>query len=507
VSRGLERLPLFVQLMALSAALMLVPGLHALATEHHLQARAFGYSAVLLAIVTALIGLATSARLPSESARSQLLALFAAYTVLPAILAVPFYEGQAVRGYFEAYFEMISALTTTGATLYDAPGLIDDSLHLWRGLVGWLGGFMSWVVAFAILAPLNLGGFEVVARGQGAGLRTGAPGGRPAETRGVASRVRRLAVRFAPVYGGATLALWGGQVALGETPFVAAVHAMSVLSTSGISPVGGLDAGLAGRAGEALLLVFYVFALTRLSFCWMVTADRPRDVLADPEMRVGLAVALLVPAVLMLRHWFGALDGGQEDLAAAGRAFWGALFTTVSFLTTTGFVSADWGATRGWSGLETPGTLLVGIALVGGGVATTAGGVKLLRVFALYRHGRRELDRLVHPSLVAGAGAGARRVPREGATIAWIFFMLFAVSVAATMLALAATGIDFARATVLAVAALSTTGPLAQFAGDAPISYAALPQPALAVLSAAMVLGRLETLALIALLNPEFWRR
>ena len=170
--------------------------------------------------------------------------------MLPAILAVPFYEGQAVRGYFEAYFEMISALTTTGATLYDAPGLIDDSLHLWRGLVGWLGGFMSWVVAFAILAPLNLGGFEVVARGQGAGAaRTGAPGG-------AACRDPRRCLPGAPARRPFRTGLRRGHAGALGRPGGARRDPLRgrpstrcpFCSTSGISPVGGLDAGLAGRA-------------------------------------------------------------------------------------------------------------------------------------------------------------------------------------------------------------------------------------------------------------------
>jgi trk system potassium uptake protein TrkH len=144
---------------------------------------------------------------------------------------------------------------------------------------------------------------------------------------------------------------------------------------------------------------------------------------------------------------------------------------------------------------------------MGGGVATTAGGVKLLRVYALYRHGEREVERLVHPNSVGGAGQEARRLRRQGAQMAWIFFMLFAISVAVTMLALALTGLDFVASTTFAVAALSTTGPLASFAAEAPLSWSELNGAARAVAAGAMVLGRLETLAIIALLNPDFWRR
>lgn len=84
--------------------------------------------------------------------------------------------------------------------------------------------------------------------------------------------------------------------------------------------------------------------------------------------------------------------------------------------------------------------------------------------------------------------------------------MLFALSITGVMLLLAFTGVQFETAMVLAVSALSTTGPLATVAAETPISYGGIPDSAKMVLAAAMVLGRLEALAIIALLNPEFWR-
>jgi trk system potassium uptake protein TrkH len=153
-----------------------------------------------------------------------------------------------------------------------------------------------------------------------------------------------------------------------------------------------------------------------------------------------------------------------------------------------------------------PGLVLVGLVLVGGGVATTAGGLKLLRVYALYKHGTREIDRLIHHSSVAGAGRLGRRIRQEGAYIAWIFFMLLLVTIGAILLALTATGLGFEAALIFAIAALSTTGPLADVAGQVPLSYGALGDPAKLVLVVAMIIGRLETLVFLAVFNPSFWR-
>ena len=157
---------------------------------------------------------------------------------------------------------------------------------------------------------------------------------------------------------------------------------------------------------------------------------------------------------------------------------------------------------------------------MGGGVATTAGGVKLLRVYALARQSQRELERIVHPASIAGGGVMARRLRGEGAYLAFIFFMLFAMSVAVTVLLVSIHQIEFDTAVMLSVSALTNTGPLAgtialtpSFEASAGIAsnpwegwsgLALLPKT---VLAGAMIVGRLETLAILALLTPDFWRR
>ncbi len=150
--------------------------------------------------------------------------------------------------------------------------------------------------------------------------------------------------------------------------------------------------------------------------------------------------------------------------------------------------------------------ILMGLAMVGGGVATTAGGVKLLRVFALYLAGLREMERLVHPHSISGAGALNRRMRRHGAFQAWVFFMLFAMTLAAATAILAALGATFEDAMVMSIAALTTTGPIVRVAAESPIALSELGEASKAVLCFVMVLGRLELLAFIALFNADLWR-
>lgn len=504
--RRLSELPLLVLLMGITALSMWLPAAHAVILRDHDTARAFFYSGVILLILTGMIGIATVNQRARNPARANLTALVAAYGVLPVMMALPFVQALPDTSWANAWLEMISSFTTTGATLY-APDRLPASIHLWRAQVGWMGGFFILVAAVAILAPMTLGGIEVM---------SGRVPGRGAEglsqitaTADPARRVARQAAAILPVYGGVTIALWVALLMAGQPNFPALIHAMSTVSTSGISPYGGLPVEGPTFFAELAIFICLFLAVTRRLWPGSFADDPGTRIAGDAELRMALVLLLILPALLFLRHWLAAAEGilpADEDFISGLRALWGAVFTTLSFLTTTGFTSADWTTARNWSGLETPGLVLAGLAIFGGGIATTAGGVKLLRVYALFRHGERELERLIHPNSVGGSGQSARRLRREGAYLAWIFFMLFALTIAILVAALALVGIEFETALILTLGALTTTGPLTTVAASDPIALALLPAAAKAILGMAMVVGRLELLAILVLLAPDSWR-
>lgn len=504
---GLRDLPLLVLAIGVVALMALVPAAHAAMTRDPHTAQAFFYSGLLLMVLCAMLAIATRAQPRRQTAHSQLAALAGAYALLPLAFALPLAWILRDSGWLDLWFEMVSAFTTTGATLYD-PARLPPSVHLWRAMAGWLGGFFVLLAAYAVLAPLNLGGSEVISGSlPGHNTAQGRSGGLGGGTGDPRERLARCAGAIWPVYTGLTFALWLGLLVAGEDGLVALTHAMGTLSTSGVAMTGGGAVAGSGLAGEALLCCFMLLALSRRLMPLPLPGHRQGRLREDPEIRLGLALIALVVVVLLLRHLAADAAAGEgESLAGLARAFWGSLFTAASFLTTTGYESQWWISARDWAGLGSPGLLLMGLAITGGGVATTAGGVTLLRVWALLLQGRRELEKIVHPSSV-GSGAMTRRLAGEGAWYAWIFFMLFALSVGLITAALTLAGIGFTEALVLCISALTTTGPLAAVAGEVPVAWAPLGGLAKLILGLAMVLGRLETLALIALLVPANWRR
>jgi trk system potassium uptake protein TrkH len=498
----LAGLPLIVLVLGIGAVSMLPISVHAYIVRDLYTGRVFFYGALFFLILVSMLAVATSSYRIRRQGRSHLISLLATFTILPAMLAVPFSEAIRDTAFINAYLEMVSSLTTTGAAQFPSDRL-PSSLHLWRAQVGWMGGFFVWVTAIAILAPMNLGGYEV---GSEAEIGQGAVGATQiTRVADPSQRIMRFAVLLAPVYIGLTLVLWILLLLAGDTPLVALCHAMSTLATSGISPIDGTAGAGSQGAGEFWIFLFFVFALSRLTYSSWERRDGWISVWQDAELRLGLAIVAVVPVLLFLRHWAGEF-GVEVTLSEGITGIWGGLFTAMSFLTTTGFVSVGWDEAQNWSGLTSPGLILMGLSVFGGGIATTAGGVKLFRVFALYKHGLREMEKLVQPSSVGGSGQVARRIRRQGAYSAWVFFMLFAMSIAVVMLAFALSGIDFEEGLVLTIAALSTTGPLTQVALADPIVLLQLTPVAKLVFAGAMVIGRLEILAIIALMNPSFWR-
>ena len=494
-------------LIALLAVLMLVPMIYALTDSDWRTARAFLFAAIFGILSAASIAVLLRPLKVQDSARHELLNLLLIWVLLSVFACIPLVLLTPSLGIVGAWFEMVAALTTTGGSAYARVSAAPEAIHLWRGIVGWYGGLLTLMAAYVVLAPRRLGGFEVLAAADGlTGQRSvdlRVPGAK------FMSRAERALRTILPVYVLMTIGL-GLVFNVADKPgVVAAVHAMSVVSTSGISPVEGGFAASGSFGAELAAAICMVLAASRLLFRDATqTGRRRRGWIQDPELRLMAVLVVLATALLFLRHWVGVLMIDVDVNTLDGiKAFWGTLFTAISFITTTGFESFAWESARDWSGLENPGLILLALCTIGGGAATTAGGVKLIRAYALIRHGTRELERIAMPSSVAGSGAGPRGLRREGAFIAWAFTMLFIMALMAAIVGLTLTGMSFQAALIAAISALSNTGPAFAAVVEGDQSYATLDAVQRAILAAAMFLGRVETLAAIALFSPDSWRR
>ena len=493
--------PLFVLLLGITSLLMYVPMFFSIRLDQWLYARTFFYHGTFFFIICVLLGIAFSAQKLQKNVFENILDLFFCFVFLPIFMAFPLNYLVLDIDFFDAYFEMLSSFTTTGASIFDYNDRLPDVLHLWRALIAWLGGLLMLVAALAIFQPAGLGGFDVYTRKNNSSISK-----IQAKRANIRSRIIKYSISISPLYFILTFLMSILLIMSGDRPLVAVIHSMSTFSTSGISNVGGIKGSNSGITGEMIIALLLVFSISRFMYQQDSEGRGYRRLKRDKEINIMLILLLIIPSLLFIRHWYGSIEVSENFNFQSGlSAFWGGVFMVISFLSTTGFESEHWSASQVWSGLNSPGLILMGLCVLGGGIATTAGGVKLLRVYVLYKHGVREITRLCYPHSVAGAGEKARSFRREGAYAAWVFFMLFLVSLAIIILCFSATGIKFENSLILAISGLATVGPLIYVAGDGSLYYSQISDMAKAIFCIAMVLGRLEALAVIALFNPNYW--
>ena len=450
-------------------------------------------------------------RHPIPAARSGLLALMAFYTVGPLIIAVPLAELIPGFSMIDAYFEMSSALTTTGASNILDIGDVPQTIVLWRSVCAGLGGFVCLVAALAIFAPLSIGGFEVrdvLDRPDGS-----SKGGEAAiealiERREAMERTMRAVRLLAVPYAGSIILCMLALAAAGTPAFEALCYAFGAVSTTGfhVNP-GGIKA-YDSWVIELVLICAIVPAAIGVAVHQQALRGRFRVYREDPECRYMLIAVGSVVALLFMRHWIGAIETRSTDELGAGiSALWGSLFMAFSYITTSGFESADWEGATSWSGLRTPGVALIGLAIVGGGAASTAGGVKLIRAALLAKHSLNELARLTRPTEVRPIRSGRHRITQGAMRIVFVFVMLYVLAVVGSALALTATGFGMIDALMASISVLSNTGPLLPMISDDRNVYIDLADGAKLVLCVGMIVGRMETLAVVALLSPRTWRK
>lgn len=515
----LHGVPLICWFIGLLGALMLAPSLHGALEGDWRSARLFLFAGVGVCVAAAAVGIAARSEprrgKRTETPLSEVLTFAAIFTVAPAAAAAPIALRMPELDLMGAYFEAVSSLTTTGATLIARPEDAPEAVHLWRATLAWIGGLMTLTAAISVLAPRGLidtpDGHGIGAAGAGGGSA-----GRVLALDSGGARAVRALSRLAPLYVGLTFALMvllmagSDQHGPGGRGFYALCHAMGAISTSGISPLSGGLSVHGTRWAEAAALLFMVLGASRLPWRRPQRGQSAWDsVRLDPELRLLALTVLLASLWLFGRHWLGVLQltGVEENPEAALRALWGTMATVLSFATTTGYVSMDWDGAQSWSGLSNPAMMLLGLAALGGGVASTAGGLKLFRAFALFQHGVKELSHRSLPSAVDSPRRPGGRLERSMVTNALVFAMLFMATMAAALLALTLTGISFERSLVSAIAALANTGPALPLLERDPEAYTKFPEIARAILCGVMILGRIEVLAVIALMNPAWWRR
>lgn len=464
------------------AALMLAPALLDIADRRD-DGQAFLLSAGLTGLVGGLVTLATANHAGRGLDTRQAFLLTAAiWTVLPLFGSLPFMLGPPHLAFIDAYFESVSGITTTGATVIVGLDSLPAGINLWRGLLNWTGGLGIAFVAMIFLPVMRMGGMQFF-RTEGF------------DTMGkILPRAADIALSLVRVYVGLTAVVILSYRAAGMTGLDAAVNGMATVATGGFSPADasfGKYPGLAEWLGGIFMLLS---ALPYIRFVQLLRGD-PRPLLRDSQVRA--LVRWFSAMVVAVTLW--QVTSSSMPLEQALRE---TFFNLSSILTGTGFFS---GSFASWEGASMIVAFIAGI--IGGCSGSSSGALSVFRVQLCLRAIGYQLRRIQNPH-------GIHRIKYEGRSVApdvidalILFVTGYVLTMGVLAVALSLTGVDPVSALFAAWTTLGNIGygygPLVARTG----TFIDFPDPAIWLMILAMILGRLGLLTLLVLMLPRFWLR
>jgi len=437
--------------------------------------------------------------------REALLMVALSWFLGAALAGLPFYAWALMEktalvdhafGSFSAcYFEAMSGLTTTGATVLSGVDSVPKGLLLWRAMTHWLGGLGIVVLFVAVLPTLGVGGKKL--------FQVEAPG---PQQQGVRPRIRETARVLWLIYLTMTvLAVLLFKLA-GMSWFDSVCHTFATLATGGFSTHDASIGGYDSIAVDLVTIVFMVLAGVNFGLYYQLARRRFSTVWQDPELRAYLGIMLaatLIIAFCILGKTSTLMTGVQREVGVV-EAVRQSAFQVVSIQTTTGFSTADFDL---WGFI--PKAVLVTLMFVGASAGSTGGGIKVIRILIAAKVMFAEIERVFRPNVVrttrVGTGVVDQDLKRSVVVYLLVILVLFGLGTLALKLIEPAGTLDFATAATASAATLNNIGPGLGKVG-ATHNYSCFSAPSKLVLSFLMVLGRLEVFAVLVLFHPAFWR-
>ena len=443
--------------------------------------------AVLITAGAGLLLVLTTRKYRRElQARDGFLLVTLVWTVVPAFATLPLLFHLPGLSFTHAYFETMSGLTTTGATVLSGLDDLPVSINVWRHLLVWLGGMGILVLVVAILPLLGVGGSQVF-KAETAG---------PMKESKLTPRIADTAKALYAVYFGISFACFFAFAFGGMSWSDAFMHMCSTMGLGGFS---SHDASFAYWNSPLLdyIAVFFMF-LAGFNFSMHFLAWRRRSLwiyLRDPEsiayVVTLVAACLLVAAFLLARDVY-------PDWQSALRY---ATFNVVSIATTTGLSSTDYNQWPSFAPVLM--LFLSGFATCAG---STGGGIKMIRGLILLKQARREMTRILHPRSINPIVIGGQLIENNVIFAVLAFMLVYGAAITWLTFLLMLSGLDVITSFTAIVACINNTGPGLNLVGPA-TTYGNLTTFEVWVCTFAMLVGRLELFSVLVLFTPTFWRR
>ena len=472
------------KLAVLYAVLLLVPTLVSY-LYHDSAFNAFAGTALATLAGSTAVWAATRKHDRELRPRDGFTLVFLLWLGFAAISALPFYLYFPNIGYTDAFFEAVSGLTTTGATVMSSLDTLAPSLNFWRHMMNWLGGMGIIVLAVAILPMLGVGGTQL--------FKAEIPG--IDKDSKMAPRISQPAKRLWLVYLSFTLLTCMGLKWAGMGWFDAVCHAMSAFSLGGFSTHDASIAFFDSPAIEAVLIAATLLgAVNFASHFAMAREKSPKPYWRDEEARAMLTILAASIAAASVYMWQQGYYTPLEALRYVG-------FNFVSIGLANGFANADFAT---WPLLVTLWMFFLSNVLANTG--SMGGGIKMARALVLAKFSLREVSLLLHPNAVRTVKLNRRSISDRTAMAVMAFIFVYFMTVVICTLGLMAGGMDFVTALSATVACITNAGPGLGAVGPAD-NYGALSDLQKWMCAAVMLLGRLEIFTVFILFTPDYWKK
>jgi len=395
---------------------------------------------------------------------------------------IPFLISGSIPSFTDAFFEAMSGLTTTGASILSDVEALPKGILFWRSLTHWIGGMGIIVLSIAVLPFLGVGAMQLYSNEM------------PGVTKDkLHPRMTETAKRLWAIYFILTLAhvimLLAGKMPL----FDSLCHAFGSMGTGGFSTKNSSISGYSPYIQYEITLFMFLAGMN-FTLHFFAFNGKFKLVWRNEEFRKYVALVLGFTVLITILLIFKTNDHGEK-------AFRDALFQVVSIITTTGYFTSDY--------VVWPGAIWFFIFLlmfVGGMAGSTGGGIKVVRQSLLFKNAGKELKRALHPHGIIPVRLDREAVPQDTIFKVMAFFQLYILIFVAGVMCLSFLGIDFVSAVGASISALGNIGPGLGQVGPVG-NYGYIPDAGKWALSILMLLGRLELFTVLILFSRSFWRR
>ncbi|WP_316978137.1 TrkH family potassium uptake protein [Shumkonia mesophila] len=406
----------------------------------------------------------------------------ASWVVLTVFAALPLTFSELNLSYTDAFFEAMSGVTTTGSTVIVGLDTAPPGVLLWRSMLQWLGGIGIVVMAIGVMPMLRVGGMQLFRTESSEKSEKAMP------------RVTQIVTAIILIYLGLSVVWTGLYWAAGMSFFDGVIHAMTTLATGGFSShdnsVGQFDdwrIDLIATCGMFIGGLPFVLILRTIQ-------GGKGALFADTQVRTYGAVVVVLILACSAFLW---LRNGVEPLQALRYAS----FNLISVMTGTGYATSDF---YRWGSFAVP--LFFFVMFIGGCAGSTTCGMKIFRFQVLYAAARTQIRHLFQPHGVFIPYYNHRPIPSDVIESVLSFFFVFILCFGILAIGLGMLGLDYLTAISGAATAICNVGPgLGDIIGPAG-NFSTLPDAAKWMLSAGMLLGRLELFTVIVLFSRTFWR-